>query len=289
MEKKVGVMINIQHYIPQEPLNSFIKHMVYIRGNSSNSYIKELPEGSTNLVIELNENTTNTIYEDSNLKNKKAIKHAWISGMQKQAILYENNPNSVIISIRFTIGGFYQLTGIPISLIKQNGIEAETVLGNSFRDLYQQLLNTKIIFNKFLVLETYFEKYTISQSRENNIVPFVIKNLEKNINWLVHKSGYSQKHIIQVLKKQTGFAPKYLQRIDRFNQLTQAIQIQKGKIDWFFLVEKFGYHDQAHLIKDFSHFSGSKPTDYQKSQILLEENSLVPDMILQPQDLQLII
>lgn len=280
-------MIDIQHYIPQEPLNRFIKHIVYVKGNSPNIYIKELPEGSVNLVIELNEYTTNILFEDSSLRNKKEIKHGWISGTQKQVILYENNPDSTIISIRFTVGGFYQLTGIPIPFIDQKEINAETVLGNSFKDLYQQLLNTKLILDKFLLLETYFSNYTISKNKENDIVHFIEKNLEQNISWLVHKSGYSQKHIIQILKKHTGFSPKYLQRIYRFNQVTKAIQIQKEKIDWFSLVEKYGYHDQAHLIKDFSHFSGSKPTDYHKSQILLEENSLVPDMILQPQDIQL--
>ena len=281
-------MIEIQHYIPKEPLNRFIKHMLYVNGNSPNIFIKELPEGSVNLVIELNENTTNIIYEDSNLKSKKIIKRAWISGMQNQAIIYENNPNSLIISIRFTVGGFYQLTGIPMPFIDKIGIKADSILGNSFKDLYQQLLNTVLISDKFLMLESYFEKFVIKKNKENDIIHFIEKNLEKNINWLVHKSGYSQKHIIQILKKHTGFSPKYLQRIERFNRLTQAIQIQKEKIDWFSLVEKFGYHDQAHLIKDFSHFSGSKPTDYHKSQILLEENSLVPDMILQPRDKQLI-
>ncbi len=42
------------------------------------------------------------------------MKNAWISGMQKQAIIYKNNPDSTIISIRFTIGGFFSLTKIPI-------------------------------------------------------------------------------------------------------------------------------------------------------------------------------
>jgi AraC-like DNA-binding protein len=66
----------------------------------------------------------------------------------------------------------------------------------------------------------------------------------------------------------------------RFQLVIKEFQTQKNKIDWFSVVHRYGYYDQAHLIKDFSHFSGISPTEYINSQLAIKENSLVSDVIL---------
>lgn len=273
--------MQVERHIPKQPLSNFIRHMVYVSGSLPIPYIKELPEGGINLVIELNEHTQNTIHPNKPNERTIDMKHAWISGMQQQAILYKNNQDSTIISIRFTAGGFYALTRIPITAIAHAGVEAEAILGNSFKQLYQQLLNSPTVADKFALIEHYFLQYTVIESVEYDIVKFVNQNVDKPIDWLIYKSGYSQKHVIHLLKKHTGFSPKYLQRINRFHQVVNEVQRHKEHLDWFSIVQRYGYHDQAHLIKDFCHFSGIKPTEYLASQRLLEKNRLVPDMILQ--------
>ncbi|UII32567.1 helix-turn-helix domain-containing protein [Fulvivirga ulvae] len=271
----------VHQRIPEFPLSNFIQHIVYVSGSIPVPYIKELPEGGINLVIELNDKTLNTVFPDKK-GSKIEMKHAWISGVQKQAIVYKNNLNSTIISIRFTTGGFFSLTKIPVTAIGHAGIEAEAILGNSFRDFYQQLLSVPDIASKFDLIEQYFLQYSVDESMEHDIVRFIGQNIDKPIDWLMHKSGFSQKHVIHLLKKHTGFSPKYLQRIYRFHQVVNEIQKHKDSIDWFTIVHRHGYYDQAHLIKDFSHFTGLKPMEYLKSQQMLEENNLVSDMILNP-------
>ena len=85
----------------------------------------------------------NTIYPDESLSKKYEVKRAWISGLQKQAIVYKNNTNSTIISVRFKTGGFFCLTKIPITAIDHVGIEAEDLLGASFGSLYQRIINAQ--------------------------------------------------------------------------------------------------------------------------------------------------
>jgi AraC-like DNA-binding protein len=242
--------------------------------------LKELPDGGVNLVIELNDRTVNIIYPEENLKKKHEVKHAWISGLQKQAIQYKNNTDSTIISVRFTTGGFFCLTRIPITVIDHVGMEAEVLLGNSFAKLYQKIINAPGVPEMFALIENYFLQYKMDHNTEHEIVRFIDQNIDKPIDWLNNTSGYSQKHVIHLLKKNTGFSPKYLQRLHRFNQVVKEVQDKKNNIDWFSVVHRYGYYDQAHLIKDFSHFSGISPTDYINSQKAIEENSLVSDVIL---------
>jgi AraC-like DNA-binding protein len=272
--------MQVHKHTPGFPLSNFIEHMVHVKGSLPIPYLKELPDGGVNLVIELNDKTVNTIYPEESLQKKQEVKRAWISGLQKQAILYKNNTDSTIISVRFTTGGFFFLTKIPITAIDHVGVEAEALLGNSFSNLYQRIINASNSSEMFALIETYFLQYRMDHNTEHEIVRFIDQNIDKPIDWLIHKSGYSQKHVIHLLKKHTGFSPKYLQRLYRFQLVVKEIQNQKNKTDWFSVVHRYGYYDQAHLIKDFSHFSGMSPTDYINSQLAIEGNSLVSDVIL---------
>src|SRR5688572_7040302 len=272
--------MQVHKHTPGFPLSNFIEHMVYVKGSLPTPYLKELPDGGVNLVIELNDKTVNTIFPEESLQKKREVKRARISGLQKQAIQYKNNTDSSIISVRFTTGGFFFLTKIPITAIDHVGIEADALLGNSFGHLYQRIINARDSSEMFALIENYFLQYRMDHSTEHEIVRFIDQNIERPIDWLIHKSGYSQKHVIHLLKKHTGFSPKYLQRLHRFHLVVKEIQNQKNKVDWFSVVHRHGYYDQAHLIKDFSHFSGISPTDYINSQMAIEENSLVSDMIL---------
>lgn len=272
--------MQVHKHSPGFPLSNFIEHMIYVKGSLPIPYLKELPDGGVNLVIELNDKTVNTIYPEESLQKKLEVKRAWISGLQRQAILYKNNTDSSIISIRFTTGGFFCLTKIPITAIEHVGVEAELVLGSSFSHLYQRIINASDSSEMFALIENYFLQYRMDHNTEHEIVRFIDQNIDKPIDWLIHKSGYSQKHVIHLLKKHTGFSPKYLQRLHRFQWVVKEVQNQKNKVDWFSVVQRYGYYDQAHLIKDFSHFSGISPTDYIKSQMAIEENTLVSDMIL---------
>lgn len=272
--------MQVHKHIPEFPLSSFIEHMVYVKGSLPIPYLKELPDGGVNLVIELNDRTVNTIYPGEDLQKKLEVKRAWISGLQKQAILYKNNTDSTVISVRFTTGGFFCLTKIPITAVDHIGIEAEALLGNSFSLLYQRIINASSVWEMFALIEKYFLQYQINHNTEHEIVRFIDQNIDKPLDWLIHKSGYSQKHVIHLLKKHTGFSPKYLQRLYRFQLVIKEFQNQKNNIDWFSVVHRYGYYDQAHLIKDFSHFSGISPTEYIGSQLAMEENNLVSDMIL---------
>jgi AraC-like DNA-binding protein len=255
--------------------------MVYVNGAAPIPYLKELPDGGINLVIEL-EDTTNIVFTENNFNGCFKLKNAWISGTQAQAITYKNNTHSTILSVRFTIGGFFALTKIPISIITRTCIEAESLLGNSFKDLYQNLINAGNIAGKFQLIENYFLKKISDDSFETSVVKFIDKNIDKPIDWLINKTGYSQKHVIHLTKKHTGFSPKYLQRLNRFQNVVKEIQVNKIKIDWAFIAHKYEYFDQAHFIKEFVHFSGIKPSEYLLFQLESEHNHLVSDVVLLP-------
>ena len=267
-------------YIPAYPMSQYIEHIIYAEGPQSLPYLMELPDGRINLVIEMVDSTTNTLYKEADFKGKHTMKHGWITGANAQAIVYECNNNSAILSVRFTLGGFYGLTKIPMSEIIHPGLEIELLLGASFKKLYQLLINEPDIDKKFHHIQYYFENYLQDNAFETSVVKFIDKNLDKPIDWLVNKSGYSQKHLIHILKKQTGFSPKYLQRLQRFHKVVAALQKSNGKINWTSLVYEFDYFDQAHFIKEFIHFTGLSPVEYFNLHSTSEHNKVFTDIKL---------
>ncbi|WP_460470608.1 helix-turn-helix domain-containing protein [Emticicia fontis] len=266
-------------HIPQYPMSQYIEHIIYAKGSQPLPYLMELPDGRINLIIELEENSINTLYSESNFEGKRTMKHGWISGANAKAITYQNNNNSTIVSVRFTVGGFYALTKIPMSEIIYPGLEIELLLGSSFNRLYQTLINEVEIENKFQHIQDYFQKYISDNTFETSVVKFIDKHIDKPIDWLVNKSGYSQKHLIHLLKKQTGFSPKYLQRLQRFHKVIHTIQQSKGQLHWSSIVYDHDYFDQAHFIKEFIHFTGISPAEYFKINNS-EHNKVINDIIL---------
>ena len=271
-------MIFKQH-IPQLPVSLYIEHIIYAKGSQPLPFLMELPDGRINLMIEL-EDSTNTLYTEQNLQGKHTMKRGWIAGSNAKAIIYECNNNSAILSIRFTLGGFYALTKIPMSEIIHPGLETELLLGASFNKLYQMLIDEPAIEIKFQLIERYFMNYIKDNVFETSIVKFIDNNMDKPIDWLVNKSGYSQKHLLHILKTQTGFSLKYLQRLDRFEKVVQYLNKNKGKINWSSVAYEHEYFDQAHFIKEFIHFTGLSPVEYFNIDKASELNKLFSDIKL---------
>ena len=249
-------------HLPNYPVSQYIEHIIYAKGSQPLPFLMELPDGRINLMIELEDTTTNTLYTEKNLQGKHTMKHGWMAGSNAQAIVYKCNNDSAILSVRFTLGGFYALTKIPMSESIHPGLEIELLLGSSFNKLYQSLINEPDIQIKFQCIERYFMNYIKDNVFETSIVKFIDNNIDNPIDWLVKKSGYSQKHLTHILKTQTGFSLKYLQRLQRFHKVVNYLQQNNNKINWSGIAYEFEYFDQAHFIKEFLHFTGLSPVEY---------------------------
>jgi methylphosphotriester-DNA--protein-cysteine methyltransferase len=55
--------------------------------------------------------------------------------------------------------------------------------------------------------------------------------------------------------------PKAYLRIARFQRVLEHVHAAR-RIDWMGVVERHGYYDQPHFIREFREFSGFAPTEY---------------------------
>lgn len=251
----------IKIYKPPFPLNNWIDCILYCKNHHLGySFEKVLPDGVIQLMIELDGFPRGVIAGDP-YSSDFFVKNGWVSGIHTRQVIYNLRESYASVYIRFRTGGFFTLTGIPPAELENRIVEAD-LLDSYFLNLREELLGCYDVQTMFKKIESYFLK-RIGQNRDLlPVVRYCCENIHVPIPVLLGKTGYSQKHLIHLFKKQVGATPKHFQRINRFNRVLHQLHTQAPKPDWSDLVFENNYFDQAHFIKEFRQFSGGSPREY---------------------------
>ena len=78
---------------------------------------------------------------------------------------------------------------------------------------------------------------------------------------LCREVGASRATLSRKFRDQVGLTPKTYARVIRIGALMERLA-QNGPDQWAGLATDFGYHDQAHLNRDFREFCGATPDEY---------------------------
>ncbi len=258
-------------HLPAFPLNAFIKSFCYYEGfDPGHTMDRFLPDGNTEIIIDLSENTQ-YIYDNESLKEVQACRHAWVSGVRTRSITIPSGKGSRMLIVAFKKGMAHPFYSLPMSELTDLVVGADLIFGRAFCDLREQLLNTTSIDQMFLLVE----RFLFRQAGDSLHADIPSKCIEYAVANIVGKSdvlsfqelsshiGYSQKHFIGLFKKQVGVSPKQYLKIMRFQKAILEIENNES-IHWSSVALESGYYDQAHFINDFKDFSGFTPNEYIK-------------------------
>lgn len=261
----------LEVHTPDFPLNKFVNHFIYYEGfNPVHSMDRFLPDGNAEFIIELTENTKH-IYDNETLTELQTFRHAWVSGVRTQPITIPSGRDSRMLIVAFKKGKAHPFYNFPMSELANLVVDADLIFGKKLRDLREQLLSTSSIHQIFLLIE----KFLLQQAGDSlhintpsKCVDYAVSNITNQPNILGFQQistqiGYSQKHFIDLFKKQVGVPPKQYLKIMRFQKAIQEIEINKS-IQWSSIATESGFYDQAHFISDFKVFSGFTPGEYMK-------------------------
>ncbi len=263
--------MKLEVHRPDFPLNQFVDHFIYYEGyNPAHSMDRFLPDGNAEFIIELTDNTKH-IYDNETLIELQAFRHAWVSGVRTQPITIPSGRDSRMLIVAFKRGRARPFYDFPMNELADLVVDADLVFGKRIRDLREQLLNTPSIHQMFSLIE----KFLLQQSGDSlhantasKCIEYVVSNIANQPNilglqQLISQIGYSQKHFIDLFKKQVGVVPKQYLKIMRFQKAIQEIENNKS-IQWSTIAAESGFYDQAHFIGDFKVFSGFTPGEYMK-------------------------
>ncbi len=170
------------------------------------------------------------------------------------------------VGVQFKPTGLYTLLGSRQEEFTDQGIDYRAVVGPSSRILTEKLAEAASWHEQVLLLDQFLLRQLVGSKVGTGRVQYAIDCLYSQkgtiaIERLADSLGVSRRTLVRDFTQTTGLSPKLLARIIRFCRVMEAVAINP-QVDAMDLVVAFGYTDQAHLIKDFSHFTGSTPKKY---------------------------
>lgn len=258
-------------HTPAFPLHEFVKHFIYFEGfNPVHSMDRFLPDGNAEFIINLTDNQQ-IIYDNETLAELQSFGHAWVSGVRTQPITIPSGRGNRMLIVAFKKGKAHPFYNFPMSELTNLIVDAGLIFGKKLRELREQLLNTASIPQMFLIVEKFLLQQAgdaLHANTPSKCVEYAVSNIMNQPNILGFQQfsrqiGYSQKHFIDLFKKQVGVPPKQYLKIMRFQKAIQEIENNKS-IQWSSIATESGFYDQAHFINDFKSFSGFTPNEYMK-------------------------
>jgi AraC-like DNA-binding protein len=261
--------MTIHIHPPSFPLNNFIDSFIYLEGLSfTHTLDRFLPDGNTELIIDLGEHPQ-YIHDNDTLGVIQSCKHAWVSGVRTRPITIPSGTGNRLMVIGFKKGAAHPFYSFPMNELTDSVVMAELIFGNRICELREKLLFARSIPEMFC----HVEKFLLQQAGGNIHATSTSKCIQHAIKYIIKQPnrlsfqrleehiGYSQKHFIDLFRRQVGVTPKQYLKIMRFQKA--ILEVETGhSINWSRLAQESGFYDQAHFIHDFKEFSGFTPNEY---------------------------
>jgi AraC-like DNA-binding protein len=173
-----------------------------------------------------------------------------------------------MMGVHFRAGGAYPFFGPGVGACTDCHVSLEDVWGRDAERLHQRLVEAPSPSDKFDILLQALLERAHSGPEHHPAVSlalhcFVRASRSSSVSAMVAETGLSPKRFIQLFSTQVGLRPKLYLRIARFQRALRQISCAP-EVDWGDIVERNGYYDQSHFIRDFGDFSALSPGVYLK-------------------------
>lgn len=197
------------------------------------------------------------------------IREMAIIGPLKKTLNYELLPGADFIVVNFSMNGFYRLFKADVNqFCGEHLLDPDTLLSEPiFGKLRQQMSGTRQTKMRMSLLKRALR--TLLKDRSPAITElFASKETSDFIHpvkALAELLGKSERTIQLHLKKRFGYSAKEQMRFKRFRSLLiHLIDQQDSDFNWVQTAARFGYYDQSHMSKDFTHYLGISPQSFIK-------------------------
>lgn len=256
---------------PAAPLGEFVGGLIYYESfDPVHNLDRFLPDGNTEIIIDLTERPQH-IYDNETLKVIQTCRHAWVSGVRTQPITIPSGKGSRMLIVAFKKGKAFPFYPMPMNEIQNKVVNADMIFGRDSTRLREQLLNASSIDGMFALVENFLLRRAgdaLCTDNDSKCIRYVVSKITHQPNSLAFEQlreqiGYSQKHFIDLFKRQVGVPPKQYMKIMRFQKA--ILEIEKDtSVHWSEIALRNGFYDQAHFIHEFRNFSGFTPGEYVK-------------------------
>jgi AraC-like DNA-binding protein len=165
-------------------------------------------------------------------------------------------------TIVFQPGAFSTLFQLPAVELTNSDFDGEEVLGRGINELYERLGEVSAFDDRIRVADYWLTAVRPASESFSAIVRTamaVIRNSGSiRISELAHQSGLGIRQFERRFNREIGIAPKLYARIIRFEAALKR-RAASPTTRWTDIAHALGYHDQMHMVHDFTRLSGDSP------------------------------
>jgi len=241
----------LKTHIPRFPLNQFVDHFIYYEGyHPDHSIDRFLPDGNTEIIIDFDDRPQH-IYDNQTLKEIQACHHVWASGVRTEFISIPSGKHAAMFIVSFRKGMAYPFFPLPMNEMADRVVDADLLWGNDFAFLRERLWESREINLKFETAESFLLKHFQGRLVPNPAVEYALAEIIRqpdqiNLARMSRNISNSQKHLIDMFKRQVGIAPKAYLKIIRFQKAIMEIE-QRREPNWTIISQDCGFYDQFRI------------------------------------------
>lgn len=266
-------MLSMKRYaIKAERLVPWIKFIWYLEVEDADIHYKLLPTDCIDLLLNLSGNIT---YE-TDLKCISATSFH-VNGLRSRHSYIHQAGSIRIFGISFYPFGLYPFIHKSLDNIQDKVVdlfELTAPLAKKLKLVVSGNVSTEEMIENI-------EKALCEEIHENDndidkaslIHDFLVTDYDTTIKAFCWKHNINTKTFIRNVLCYTGYTPKVLRSIRRFQEAGNQLVHQNAK-QLSGIAYDNDYADQAHFIREFRRYSGAAPRTFQQEKITVKENTI---------------
>jgi AraC-like DNA-binding protein len=245
---------------PAAPLRPFITHYAGFRADGLIPGTETgIPSRHVHLIISLGKPVE--LVRMPSAAQDPASFTALVSGLQDAPAQIRRGENVAIVHLFLTPFGAQAVLGVPSAHLTSRVFELSDIWGNAACILIERLRAAASWRARFEILDETLLRSLGPQETPRELAwawgQLARAHGRRSIQSLAREIGWSRRHFTERFRASLGVAPKTAARIFRFERACRLIKDERPKLAD--LAVACGYHDQAHLTREWNALAGSTP------------------------------
>jgi AraC-like DNA-binding protein len=251
-------------FVPPAPFDAFIDNVWYWRG-ADPGHVKDtiMASGCTGLVFNLADEAL-CWYDGERYGSRNRIAGPALCGPHSRSFAIDAFQASNM-GVRFKPGGAVAFFGDGARAFENRHVALADLWGAEAERLHQRLFHAATPAEKidilFRAMVVRYRERSLSPAVEVALRLFARAPHRVSVAAAARAAEVSPKRLIRLFADEVGFTPKTYLRVTRFQRVLERVHLA-ASVDWMDEVERHGYYDQPHFIREFKEFSGFTPGEY---------------------------
>jgi AraC-like DNA-binding protein len=174
-----------------------------------------------------------------------------------------------LLACRFKHGTLSSLLPYPVKELEQRLVPVAGLWPEVHANLSRALVSDLSLAELVQELDEALAELLLRARKPDPLIRKAVKliaqhNGDLEVSAMAAQLGVSRQTVKHKFDQHVGLSPKLYSKLRRFQNVLRRLAGLK-KVDWTHLAQESGYYDQAHLIREFNHFTGFSPQKFLKN------------------------